>query len=588
MKKLSITLSVFVLTIVLYSCQEDEEFLQQPTVSTINTPPENDECGTAPFTREELDFMNDPNGEFQRIGREFLQKAKIQKFRIPIRAHVLRKSDGSGGISQADVDASIARTNVHFRPLNMEFYVDKYNYLDNTTDYETYLDYDKPRPMETRLAKDHAVQEAINVFFVQNSSTSWAPKLKDKGHIVMKNSHTRNESTFSHELGHFFGLPHTHAKGDELVDGSNCSSAGDGFCDTPADPNLSGKVVTPCRYIGTDKDANGHTYRPMTNNIMAYTRFECRGFFTKQQKERILITYGYRQSTKSYDLHFKNKTPVIFYDQDAGMGQIWHFSGGRLQERTYRAGWLKNWHSIVTFELANQSHILLYDKTNGAIRIYELTPRGKLGDLTHIQSGVSKGWDIVQSFEHRDLAFVLFYDRQTGKAEIHRVLGGRLWKKTYSGTWNTGWDIVKTFQQGHYPYAIFYDRYTRRGQIYSLFGGQLDSRTYASTNWYNSWDIIEAFEEGDTPYAVFYDKGNGKSRIYNLSGGRLRTRTHDGTWWSKWDNIVAYHEHEQPYLIFYDKGVGHGKIWDVKSGRLNQIRTDSQGWLKNWKMIASY
>ena len=495
--------------------------------------------------------MNDPNGEFQRTGREFLQKAKIQKFRIPIRAHVLRKSDGSGGISQTDIEASIARTNAYYRSLNMEFYVDKYHYLDNTTDYETYLDYDKPRPMETRLAKDHSVQEAINVFFVQRSSTSWGPKLKDKGHIVMNNGHTRNESTFAHELGHFFGLPHTHAGGNELVDGSNCSSAGDGFCDTPADPNLSGKVSDLCRYTGTVKDANDDTYRPMTNNIMSYTRFKCRGFFTKDQRERILLTYGYRQSTQSYDLHFKNKTPVIFYDQGTGMGQIWHFSGGQLQERTYHAGWLKNWRSMVTFELANRSYILLYDKTNGGIRIYDLTVRGKLGSLTYSQSGVSKGWDIVQSFEHGDIGYVMFYDKDTGKAEIHRVLSGRLWKVTYSGTWSTGWDIVQTFQQGRNPYAIFYDRQTGKGRIYSMYGGKLSTLTYASTSWYNSWDIIETFEEGDIPYAVFYDKANGNSRIYHLTSGRLGTSTPAGPLLNKWDTIIAYHAHSHPYLSFY-------------------------------------
>ena len=49
---------------------------------------------------------------------------------------------------------------------------------------------------------------------------------------------------YPHEMGHFFGLLHTHGysntvKTDEFVDGSNCNEAGDYFCDTPADPRLS-------------------------------------------------------------------------------------------------------------------------------------------------------------------------------------------------------------------------------------------------------------------------------------------------------------------------------------------------------------
>ena len=586
MKKLSIILYVFVLAVVQYSCQEDEEFIQYPPVANVE-PPEDDECGTAPFTQEELDFMNDPNGEFQKFGREFLQKAKIQKFRIPIRAHVLRRDNGSGGISEADIEASVARTNVHYRWLNMEFYVDEYHDLNNTTDYNIYLNSKvRSRPLENRLAKDHAVKEAINVFFVQNSNTSWVPA--SKGHILMNNWHTRNESTFAHELGHFFGLPHTHTKGDELVDGSNCTSAGDGFCDTPADPNLNNKVNEDCEYFGTNRDANGAAYTPLTNNMMAYTKFECRTSFTREQRLRIWYTYGYRQRRNYDDLKYKNKTPVVFYDQNSGLGQIWHFSGGELADNTYGSYWRKSWHSMVTFEEANQSHILLYDKNAGLIRMYDLTVRGKLGNKNYEQWGVSKDWDIVQAFETGARPYVLFYDRETGKVEIHIVSNGQLSGITYNRTWFTGWDMIRTFHHGNTPYAILYDRQTGRGWIYNMTYGRLGSRTHAGSGWNSGWDIIETFNEGNTPYAVFYDKDNGKSRIYNLSGGSLGTRTHDGTWQSKWDNMVAYHEHDQPYLIFYDDGVGHGKIYDVVNGRLNQVRTDSQGWLKNWKMIASY
>lgn len=80
----------------------------------------------------------------------------------------------------------------------------------------------------------------------------------------------------AHEMGHALGLMHTHDAGfgAELVDGSNCATAGDFVCDTPADPNLgtAGRIQrSDCTYIGTVLDANGDAYHPITNNIMSYS-----------------------------------------------------------------------------------------------------------------------------------------------------------------------------------------------------------------------------------------------------------------------------------------------------------------------------
>ena len=86
-----------------------------------------------------------------------------------------------------------------------------------------------------------------------------------------------NPTIAAHELGHALGLPHTHdvITEAELVDGSNCGTAGDFICDTPADPNLgqAGMVdYATCNYIGTATDANGQPYAPLVDNIMSYAQ----------------------------------------------------------------------------------------------------------------------------------------------------------------------------------------------------------------------------------------------------------------------------------------------------------------------------
>lgn len=71
---------------------------------------------------------------------------------------------------------------------------------------------------------------------------------------------TTNLSTTAHEMGHCLGLYHTFQGGDENVARSgncaNCTTTGDGLCDTEADPHSdsydTGNVIDTitCNYFG--------------------------------------------------------------------------------------------------------------------------------------------------------------------------------------------------------------------------------------------------------------------------------------------------------------------------------------------------
>ncbi len=98
-------------------------------------------------------------------------------------------------------------------------------------------------------------------------------------------------------MGHFFGLPHTfegpspNAPSTELVNETNCTTTGDGFCDTEADPYPAGVDVTkPCGLNYGPQDANGHYYTPPVDNIMTYYK-GCNCRFTQQQYNHMAYIY---------------------------------------------------------------------------------------------------------------------------------------------------------------------------------------------------------------------------------------------------------------------------------------------------------
>ena len=171
----------------------------------------------------------------------------------------------------------------------MGFYIAEIRYIDS----DTYFDFLISE--EDGLHNANSENDIINIYFantvgqVVNGNTinycgyAYYPGGRDI--MMIKNSCATNGSTLTHELGHFFNLPHTHNDNNELVNGSNCGNAGDGFCDTPADPSLNNaNVNSNCVYVGTETDANGDPYNPSTHNIMSYSRKICRDEFSPEQE----------------------------------------------------------------------------------------------------------------------------------------------------------------------------------------------------------------------------------------------------------------------------------------------------------------
>lgn len=223
---------------------------------------------------------------------------------IPVAFHLVNLSNGTGGISLLDARLALERCNTAFANTNIRFY----ECSSDTINADTLYTFDKATD-EAALVSTRLVAGAANVF-VTNSVISGGvgacgyanfPGTTHPGYannfLVMAIGcmNSAIQTSLQHEFGHFFDLSHTHetAFGAELVTrstGANCATAGDRFCDTPADPNLSTIVNSSCQYTGTATDANGVAYTPDTSNIMSYSYKPCRVNWSAQQIAKMNFT----------------------------------------------------------------------------------------------------------------------------------------------------------------------------------------------------------------------------------------------------------------------------------------------------------
>jgi hypothetical protein len=217
----------------------------------------------------------------------------IQYFAV--QHHIVRKSNGTGGLNISAPDILIESLNSNYEDTNIRFYscgtVDEIH-------SDTYYEFVK-NTSEASLMSTYNQSNAINVYYMNSIYYSteigyvggYASFPWDSRKIITINHNNPISSTGTHEFGHFFGLLHTFetANGKELVnrDPNNCKVYGDGFCDTPADlkPSTPGVTLSGCDYTGTLTDTNGDLYAPDIHNHMSY--YPCRSHFSSDQIDKM-------------------------------------------------------------------------------------------------------------------------------------------------------------------------------------------------------------------------------------------------------------------------------------------------------------
>lgn len=280
-------------------------------------------CGSV-FDAEQQAHHNDfVEQYYYRGGKEQYQATGRAMKYVPISYHLVARTDGTGrmGIKEALNDLCVLNQDMF--SADIQFYLkpnaNKGNvmvqYLNNDGWYTG-----APNPNQgqfTLMTTFNNDQSALNVYQVGSiRGTSnvlgvasgsvffnTGPPNAGTSAIFIKIGEGGKDHTFAHECGHNFSLPHTfyewegdnvpdyvcgvNAPADkEKYDGSNCTTAGDRFCDTEPDYiasgfQCSGTTVTKstCQQV----DVSGGTGFAEGANVMAYG-FGCANkFFSTDQ-----------------------------------------------------------------------------------------------------------------------------------------------------------------------------------------------------------------------------------------------------------------------------------------------------------------
>ena len=247
-------------------------------------------CGTQ---ISEADAAAFDHSAFRAFQRNKGQQRNNKKVSIGITVHIVETVQGAANIEIQTLYNELDAVNNFFSASGISFFYCGSPRFIQGKDIYTY------RQAADELNLQNAEDNTINIYYLDNIGDSqlsdfacgisqfpWRGKLRDR-FIIMQKSCSTNGTTLAHELGHYFGLFHTHETfgGRELVNGSNCDSAGDLLCDTPADPNLAVTGLSGCSYDANALDANGEKYRPSVGNLMAYSPSRCRLRFSNNQND---------------------------------------------------------------------------------------------------------------------------------------------------------------------------------------------------------------------------------------------------------------------------------------------------------------
>jgi len=234
---------------------------------------------------------------------------------IPIQFHLITRNNGTGGIQVTDMLDQLCLLNEQFGAFDIIFYLaDVPNIVANDVIYDNHTLTSGEFTMRQRRNR-----EALNVWVVNNATPAGGPAVgtvlgyydpTNDWIVIRKNQISGSNNTLAHEVGHFFSLFHPHLGWDaepysiqthgmrvagkspsgrdtELMDKSNCETAGDMICDTDPDYNFA-LTWNGCTFNVDVQDPNGDLVDPDETLLMSYFNDECTSKFTETQVEMMV------------------------------------------------------------------------------------------------------------------------------------------------------------------------------------------------------------------------------------------------------------------------------------------------------------
>jgi hypothetical protein len=247
-----------------------------------------------------------------------------QMIYIPVTAHIIRDNAGEQGYSEGDLYPLMCELNQFFRPINMYFYLKgDVQYVNDQSLFWTYNASNNALFDMIRRHMDASyVDSTLNLYFCNFFPNANGANLlgaapfpsmdvtffnsRPAGVVMNKTASQPGNRTLPHELGHHFNLLHTFQGSNstssqfrEYVSREeglrNCATAGDLFCDTPADTLAYG-----CPYSGSARDLRGEPLVPDESLFMSYYSDNCMNRFSNEEMDEMRQTAFFNPQRNRY------------------------------------------------------------------------------------------------------------------------------------------------------------------------------------------------------------------------------------------------------------------------------------------------